>query len=95
MELLRKQLGMRPTDVRRVIRKAPDVLAPRADGSTAAETVNVSSARCFCVRCPLAHLRRPAPPRGRTVSSSTVECVYFRASRGSQGHMPRWEVSPC
>ena len=41
MELLR-QLGMRPTDVRRVIRKAPEVLAPRPDGSTAAEAVDVS-----------------------------------------------------
>ncbi|CBJ32380.1 conserved unknown protein [Ectocarpus siliculosus] len=40
MELLR-QLGMRPTDVRRVIRKAPEVLAPRPDGSTAAEAVDV------------------------------------------------------
>lgn len=42
MELLRKQLGMRPTDVRRVIRKAPEVLAPSADGSTAKEAVDVS-----------------------------------------------------
>lgn len=41
MELLQR-LGMRPTDVRRVIRKAPEVLAPRADGSTAAEAVDVS-----------------------------------------------------
>ncbi|CAM9230890.1 unnamed protein product [Ectocarpus sp. 12 AP-2014] len=40
IELLR-QLGMRPTDVRRVIRKAPEVLAPRPDGSTAAEAVDV------------------------------------------------------
>lgn len=42
MELLRKRLGMRPTDVRRVIKKAPEVLAPRADGTTAAEAVDVS-----------------------------------------------------
>lgn len=42
MELLRKRLGMRPTDVRRVIKKAPEVLTPRADGSTAAEAVDVS-----------------------------------------------------
>lgn len=44
MELLR-ELGMRPTDVRRVVRKAPEVLAPRADGSTAAEAVDVSFCR--------------------------------------------------
>lgn len=42
MELLRKRLGMRPTDMRRVVKKAPEVLAPRADGSTAAEAVDVS-----------------------------------------------------
>lgn len=42
MKLLRKRLGMRPTDVRRVIKKAPEVLTPRADGSTAAEAVDVS-----------------------------------------------------
>lgn len=42
MELLRKQLGMRPTDVRRVIKKAPEVLVPRADGTAAAEAVDVS-----------------------------------------------------
>lgn len=41
MELLRGKLGMRPTDMRRVIRKAPEVLAPRPDGSTAAEVVEV------------------------------------------------------
>lgn len=41
MELLRGKLGMRPTDMRRVIRKAPEVLAPRPDGSTAAEAVEV------------------------------------------------------
>lgn len=46
MELLREQLGMRPTDVRRVIRKAPEVLAPSADGSTAKEAVDVSCSCC-------------------------------------------------
>lgn len=43
MELLRQRLGMRPTDVRRVMRKAPEVLAPRADGSTAADAVEASA----------------------------------------------------
>ncbi|CAM9714409.1 unnamed protein product [Scytosiphon promiscuus] len=56
MELLRNQLGMRPTDVRRVIRKAPEVLAPRADGSTAAETVDVLRALGLQTR----HLRMEA-----------------------------------
>lgn len=41
MSLLRDQLGMRPTDARRVIRKAPEILAPRADGSTAQEAADV------------------------------------------------------
>ena len=50
MVLLREELGMRPTDMRRVIRKAPEVLAPRPDGSTAAEAVEVGSTdRCLCV----------------------------------------------
>lgn len=56
MELLRKRLGMRPTDVRRVIKKAPEVLTPRADGSTAAEAVDVLRALGLQTR----HLRLEA-----------------------------------
>lgn len=67
MELLR-QLGMRPTDVRRVVRKAPEVLAPRPDGSTAAEAVDVSL---------------PPDDRGRGNSRSSSSSSSGKGSSGA------------
>ncbi|KAG5187906.1 mTERF-domain-containing protein [Tribonema minus] len=39
MELMRQELGFRPTDARRVLRRAPQVLLPRQDGSTPVDTI--------------------------------------------------------
>jgi hypothetical protein len=47
IDLLREVLEFRPTDARRVLRRAPQVLLTRTDGTTAIDTIEVLQAIGF------------------------------------------------
>jgi hypothetical protein len=47
IDLLREVLEFRPTDARRVLRRAPQVLLTRVDGTTAIDTIEVLQAIGF------------------------------------------------
>ncbi|CAM9614878.1 unnamed protein product [Phaeothamnion confervicola] len=60
LEILRSGVGLRPTDVRRVLRKAPEVLLDRPDGSSVMDVLEVLEAlgvRAKALRAEIA--RRP------------------------------------
>jgi hypothetical protein len=39
MDLMRQELGLRPTEARRVLRRAPQALLRRGDGTTPSDTI--------------------------------------------------------